>query len=101
MGCLKMANEIRAYEVEMLFTASVGLKQINELLNQMGSRDELQIRDAVTISVKQTLPTVPSEDYLKLIAETIRKNYETKDINLTECHFTGYRYLREITLKEE
>lgn len=95
-----MANEIRAYEVEMLFTASVGLKQINEILGQMGSRDALQIQNAVTISVKQTLPSVPSEEYLKLVADTIRKNYETKDINLTECHFSGYRYLREITLKE-
>ena len=96
-----MPKEARAYEMEMIFSASVGLKQINDFMYQMGCRDTLQIKDALNISVKQVLPVIPDDEYIRKIAETIKSNYETKDINLTECHFTGYKYLREIKLGRE
>ena len=88
------------YEMEMVFSASVGLKEINDILRQTGCNDTLQIKDAITISVKQTLPAIPSEEYLSQVADILKNNYETKDINITECHFSGYRNIREIKNKE-
>ena len=96
-----MANALRVYEVEMMFSASVGMKQINDILGQMGCHDALQIKDAVSISVKQVLPEIPDDVYLKKVADVIKDNYETNDINLTECHFVGYKNIREIKLPRE
>ena len=91
----------KAYEMEMVFSASVGLRQINEIMEQMGCNDQLQIRDALAVSVKQVLPTIPGDDYIKAIADAIKENYKTKDFTVTECRFTGYKYIREITRKEQ
>lgn len=90
----------KAYEMEMLFSVSVGFRQINEIMAQMGFHDELQIRDAVTVSVKQVLSVIPDEEYIQTVAETIREHYKTRDLTATDCKFTGYKYLREITIKE-
>lgn len=91
----------KAYEMEMLFSVSVGFKEINDFMAQMGFHDELQLKDAVTVSVKQVLPTVPDDDYLRKVADVIKDSYKTKEVTATECRFTGYKYLREITVKEE
>lgn len=94
-----MASEVRVYEMEMVFSASVGLKEINDILRQTGCNDTLQIKDALSVSVKQVLPAVPDEEYLRKVAEIIKSNYETKDVNITECHFAGYKSIREITIE--
>lgn len=91
-----MANNVCVYEMEMTFSASVGFREINDILHHMGMDDSLQIRDALTISVKEVLPCIPDEDYLRLVAQTIKDHYATEKINLTECRFTGYKYIREI-----
>lgn len=92
MGCLMMV----LYEMEMMFSASVGLKQINDILLQTGCNDRLQVKDALSISVKQTLPSIPGEEYLRQVADVLKSNYKTKDVDITECHFTGFRYVREV-----
>ena len=94
-----MANEVRAYEMEMVFSASVGLKQINDILRQTGCNDTLQIKDALSVYIKEVLPAMPDEEYLRKVAEVIKSNYETNDINITECHFAGYKSIREITIE--
>lgn len=90
----------KAYEMEMMFSVSVGFKQINDMMAQLGFNDKLQIQDAVTVSVKQVLPSIPDWDYLSQVADLIKENYRTNDLDCTACHFTGYKYLREITVKE-
>jgi hypothetical protein len=91
----------KAYEMEMLFSVSVGLRQINDIMAQMGCNDELQILDAVTVSVKQVLSAIPNEEYIRTVAEAIRETYKTEDFTCTGCNFKGYKYLREITIKED
>lgn len=90
----------KAYEMEMLFSVSVGLRQINAIMAQMGCSDKLQIRDAVTVSVKQVLNVIPNEEYIRTVEEAIRKTYKSEDFTCTGCTFKGYKYLREITIKE-
>lgn len=91
---------VKAYEMEMVFTASVGLKQINSFLEQMFD-EKLQVKDALSISIKKVLPVIPDDDYIQKIAGIIKDNYETKDINITEIHFDGYKYLRQISVEED
>ena len=91
----------KAYEMEMCFSVSVGLQEFNDFMALMGFTDELMIPNAITVSVKQVLPTVPDDDYLRKVADVIKDSYKTKEVTATECRFTGYKYLREITVKEE
>lgn len=93
-----MVDKVRAYEMKMLFSASVGLREINDILWQTGCNDTLQVKDAISVSIEQTVPFVPSEEYLQKVAEAIKDNYSTRDINITECHFTGYEYIREVEI---
>ena len=90
----------KAYEMEMVFSVSVGLRQINDIMAQFGCNDELQIKDAVQVSVKQVLSAIPNDEYIRTVAEAIRKTYKSKDFTCTDCKFKGYKYLREITIKE-
>lgn len=96
-----MAHTVRAYEVEMVFSASVGFKQINDILRQVGCKDELQIKKALNITLTQTLAAIPDEEYLRKCAGIIKDNYETNDIYLTECHFDSYKSIREIQAEVE
>lgn len=88
------------YECEMMFTASVGLKTINDLLSQCRLDEKLQIKDALTITVTQTLPEIPSDEYLKTVAKIIMEHYENREFNIVACRFSGYRNIRVITQKE-
>lgn len=91
----------KAYEMEMLFSVSLGLRQINDIMAQMGCNDKLQIRDAATISYKCVLHVIPDDGHIRKIADAIKEYYKTRDFTVTECHFTGYKYIREITVKED
>lgn len=88
----------KAYEMEMVFSASLGLKTINNIMHQCGCNDSLQIKEAIEIKLQQTLLKLPDDDYIQRVAEIIKKNYETDHFNITEIHFTGYKYIREITV---
>lgn len=87
---------MKAYEMEMEFSASVGLKEINDVLQACGLREQMQVKDALKFSIKQRLAWIPDDDYLRKVAELIRDHYETDKFTLTECHFVGYKYFREI-----
>ena len=91
----------KAYEMELIFTASVGLRQINDFTKQCGFDEILLVKDALTVTIQQVLPRIPSEDYLKELAQVIKETYVTKQFNVTECRFTGYKYLREIEQEDE
>ena len=88
----------KAYDMEMVFSVSVGLKEINDFMHQIGFNDSIQIKDAIEIKLQQTLSTLPDEDYIRKVAEIIKTNYETERFNITDIHFTGYKYIREITI---
>lgn len=88
------------YECEMMFTATVGLKTINDLLEQCRLDERLQVKDALSITVTQTLPEIPSEEYLKTLAKIIMENYEHRELNIVACRFSGYKNIRVVTQEE-
>lgn len=87
---------MKLYEMEMEFSATVALKEINGMLEACGLNERLQLKDAMKVSIKQKISWIPDDDYLRKVAELIRDNYETEKITLTECRFAGYKYFREI-----
>ena len=88
------------YECEMMFTATIGLKEINHVLTQFGCDYTLQVKDAVTFNVTQTLMEIPDKEYLQRVADILKEGYETEKCNVIECHFSGYKNIRVINLKE-
>ena len=88
------------YKCEMMFSASFGFKTVNEFLSQCGYDEQLHIKDAGTFKVTQVLPEIPDEDYLRKVAGIIKENYETKELNVIECHFTGYKNIQVIKPEE-
>lgn len=91
-----MSTKIKAYEMELVFTGSLGMKEVNAFLRECGSEDTYLFKDALQIKVKQTLLKIPDEAYLNEIAQILKETYETKQFNLTDCRFTGYSYIREV-----
>ena len=88
----------KAYEIEMVFTASVGLKEINDIMHQCGCDGSLQLKDAIQIKLKQIFVALPDDDYIHRVAEIIKTNYESERFNITDIKFDGYKYIREITV---
>lgn len=88
---------MKAYEMEMKFTATLGLKFINDMLQRLGDSGKYQVKDALTITIKQVLPCIPDDDYLRKVEQAIIDTYKpNKDFDILECHFSGYNYLKEI-----
>lgn len=91
----------KAYEMEMQFSVSVGFRKINDFMAQCGFDEKLQMQDAVTVSLKQVLPTIPDFEYIQKVEDAIRETYKNDEIEATSCQFKGYKYIREITIKED
>ena len=91
-----MADKIQAYEMELVFTGSLGMKDVNDLLRYCGCEETYLIKNALKIKIKQTLLKIPDEAYLEQIARILEENYETKQFTLMDCRFTGYKYIREV-----
>lgn len=87
---------MKAYEMEMKFTATLGVKFINDILQDLGDPGRYQIKDALTITIKQVLPCIPDDDYLHKVEQAIIDTYKLKDFNILSCHFAGYNYLKEV-----
>lgn len=88
------------YKCEMMFSVSFGFKTVNDILSQCGYDEQLHIKDAGTFTVTQVLPEIPDEEYLRKVADIIKDNYETKELNVIECHFAGYKNIRMVKPEE-
>lgn len=86
------------YEVDMLFSVSLGPREINNMLSDMGIREQVQIKDAGQISVKQVLADIPDDAYIGKVADILRENYKTDSLTVTECRFVGFRSVRRVSL---
>ena len=90
---------MKAYQMKMVFSISVGVKEVNTILRQMGMDEALQMKDAVSVGVEQTLSFIPNEEYIQAVSDAIKQTYEQNGVEVTECRFTGYEYLRETEMQ--
>lgn len=85
------------YEMSLKFTASAGLKSLDDMLSSAFPDEGLpRLKDAVTIRMRQVLPVVPDDEMIQAYAETIRKAYSERDTTLHDIRFDGYDYLRVV-----
>ena len=86
--------KVKVYEMEMEFEVVVGLKDINDFMHNMGFVETMGASGYV-MTIKQTLLFIPNEEYIRTIEKTIKDHYETKSLNILECHFRGYKKFLE------
>lgn len=90
------------YEMALKFTASAGLKSLDDMLSSAFPGEGLpRLKDAVTIRMRQVLPVVPDDAMIQAYAETIRKAYSERDTTLHDIRFDGYDYLRVVEADDE
>lgn len=78
----------------MGFDVTVGLKEINNIMELLGCDEKAGI-SGQTITLTQTVPFIPSEEYIHKIENILKEKYETEKFNVLKCHFRGYKKLIE------
>lgn len=92
--------KVKAYEMEMEFELKIGLKDVNDFMHKMGFQESLCATGPV-MTIKQTVLFVPNEEYIQTVEETIKKHYETKNLNVISCKFIGYKKFLEKEIEVE
>jgi hypothetical protein len=92
--CMKM------YEMEMEFELVVGLKSINNIMMNMYGFEDKACISGQMLTLKQTVPFVPTEAYLKEFADIIKKEYQTDELETLDCKFKGYKKFIEVEVEE-
>lgn len=85
---------MKVYEMEMEFEVVIGLKEINNLMSSFGFNEKACARGNF-ISIKQTVPFVPDNDYLEKVSNVIKEGYNNDKLEILECRFVGYKKFLE------
>lgn len=81
-----MPEKIKAYEMELVFTGSMGMKEVNASLRKYGSEDTYLFKDTLEIKFKWMEPVFCDDIYIQDMAEALLEFCVTKH-NLTDCRF--------------
>ena len=96
-----MANtHIIGYDMAIKFTLSLTVKTFEPLAKITNTPNQIIAKNAITVTLKQKLPIVPTEELLKKYADTIKDNYTNPHFDCHECHFDGYEYINPITQED-
>ena len=90
---------MKVYEMEIEFEVVVGLKEINDFMNAIWFEEKTGV-SGQSIILKQTIPFVPNEEYLKKVANIIKEKYETEKLEILDCKFKGYKKFLEKEIEE-
>jgi len=88
---------MKMYKMEMEFKVVVGLKEINEFMKYMGFSGNTGI-GGQTITLTQTIPFIPNEEYIKKVENIIKEKYQTEELEILDCKFNGYKSLLEVDI---
>jgi len=93
--------KVKVYDMEMQFELTLGIRSINDLLSNMGLAEKLVVNGNV-LTVKQTLPVIPNEEYIVAVEEAIKNAYINEKSECAQCKFIGYKSFleREIEVPE-
>ncbi len=84
----------KLYEMVMEFEVTLGLKEINSVMELFGFNEKSGITGQ-TITLSQTIPFIPNEEYIHKIEKILKDKFETKQFDILDCHFKGYKKLIE------
>lgn len=92
-----MSNSITLYKMCMKFKLTVGFKSINDIARICRVPEPIA-KDAITVSITQTVPFIPTDDIIAQYEHTIKKHYDVDSLSIKSCKFDGYEYLTPITM---
>lgn len=92
--------KVKIYEMEMIFELTLGLKTVDKFMSQMGVSDTLAAK-GTELTIKQTVPFIPTEDYIHKIENVIKEHYSKEDVYVMDCNFKGYKKLLEKEIDEK
>lgn len=92
-------SQTKLYKMKLKFKLTLGLKKINDMTAMCGLSEKAIVPDAITITMTQTVPFVPTDEEIDKYAEIIKDGYKTENFTCEDCKFDGYEYFKEITPK--
>ena len=82
---------MKVYEMIMEFEVTVGLKDLNDLLCSVGGPGEKIGVAGYTLTITQTIPFIPNDEYLDQVARIIKEKYKPNNLEILDCRFRGYQ----------
>lgn len=91
----------KLYEMVMEFKVTIGLKEINSVMELFGFNEKSGITGQ-TITLSQTIPFIPNEEYIHKVEKILKDKFETKQFDILDCHFIGYKKFieKEVDISE-
>lgn len=89
-------NQPFLYRMKIRFKADAGINEINNILAQLGDEGKMLSRNAVTLTMEQTVPFVPDGTTLEHYAKVLQEGYSQKNVTLYNARFDGYEYLHAV-----
>ena len=81
---------MKMYEMIMEFDVTVGFKELNSIMEMFGYDEKTGVTGQ-TITLSQTVPFIPDENYIHKVEKILKDRYETDKLNILDCHFRGYK----------
>lgn len=81
---------MKMYEMVMEFDVTVGFKELNSIMEMFGYDEKTGVTGQ-TITLSQTVPFIPDENYIHKVEKILKDRYETDKLNILDCHFRGYK----------
>lgn len=91
---------MKVYEMEMEFECTVGLNDINNFMGGFGFNEKFGVNGPI-LTLKQTLPFIPNDEYIQKVENILREHYRTEKIEILSCKFKGYKKFLEREIPEE
>ncbi len=88
------------YEMAMVFSLDLSDGELDHMLSCIGGDESLVLRNIAEVTVKQTVPFVPTEEHLRKYADAMKGKSAGK-FTIREARFTRYDYLRPVTLPDD
>lgn len=94
-------EKVTLYEMVMEFEVTLGLKELNNFIGLMGFSEKAGITGQ-TVTLTQTGPFIPDDEYLRKVESIIKEKYNTNEFDILDCHFKGYKKFKakEIDITE-
>ena len=87
--------KVNLYNMEMKFELFMGLKKTDPLMDLLGYNAGTEIAKQ-TVTISQTLPFIPDEEYIEKVKGVLIEGYETDSLIVIKCEFKGYSKLLEV-----
>ena len=84
------------YKMKLVFSADAGLKSVDDMLDHLGFGEKPVARNALELSMEQTVPFIPTKEHIQAYEKAILDSYKDKTTALKAVRFVRYDYIEPI-----